>query len=407
MLVTVLSVLLVGLMALLAYYRVKNRATIELVEKIPGPKTIPVLGNLLDFGLHAEKYWKVIEVQALSNGDIFRMWIGTKVLVFVWSPKYVEIQLSSNKEIAKGFGYNFLMPWLGLGLLTSTGKHWHAHRKLLTPAFHFRILEQFVDVFNNNGNILLENLSKHVNGPDFEIKPYIQLCALDNISETSMGVLLNAQRGENLEYVEAIRSLGNIGGFSRYSGTPMTSQQFFIIIIIRSEKVVAELKNIFGDSDRNATYHDLQNMNYLEMVIKETLRLYPSVPILMRELTDNMSFGDYIVPAGAIVVPLPFMVMRRADIYPDPEKFDPDRFLPENCVARHPFSYIPFSAGPRNCIGQKFAMLEIKCTLSHVLRKFKLLESDYKEEIQFVVDFVIQTTNPLKIKLTDRCSTSH
>ncbi|KAJ4450388.1 hypothetical protein ANN_01809 [Periplaneta americana] len=117
MLVTVLSVLLVGLMALLAYYRVKNRATIELVEKIPGPKTIPVLGNLLDFGLHAER------------------------------------------------------------------KHWHAHRKLLTPAFHFRILEQFVDVFNNNGNILLENLSKHVNGPDFEIKPYVQLCALDNISD--------------------------------------------------------------------------------------------------------------------------------------------------------------------------------------------------------------------------------
>ncbi|XP_069675174.1 cytochrome P450 4g15-like [Periplaneta americana] len=108
MLVTVLSVLLVGLMALLAYYRVKTHATMELAEKIPGPKTIPVLGNLLDFGLHVEKYWNVIVDQALPNGDIFRMWLGSKLVVFIWSPKYVE-----DRTRAEQIAYNARPPHSG------------------------------------------------------------------------------------------------------------------------------------------------------------------------------------------------------------------------------------------------------------------------------------------------------
>jgi cytochrome P450 len=64
----------------------------------------------------------------------------------------------------------------------STGQHWATHRKLLTPAFHFKVLESFVDVFNRNGKILVEKLSSHVNGPEFDVTPYMILCALDNIS---------------------------------------------------------------------------------------------------------------------------------------------------------------------------------------------------------------------------------
>lgn len=136
-------------------------------------------------------------------------------------------------------------------------------------------------------------------------------------------------------------------------------------------KVHQELDLVFGDDDdRDIRFDDLKNLNYLEMCIKEALRLYPSVPMFGRTLYEDCDISTHLqnlkiklcqgyknlldgfnIPASTQLLFIPFAVHRDPKHWPDPEIFNPDRFLPENSVGRHPFAYLPFSAGARNCIG--------------------------------------------------------
>ncbi|KAE9541693.1 hypothetical protein AGLY_003684 [Aphis glycines] len=144
-----------------------------------------------------------------------------------------------------------------------------------------------------------------------------------------------------------------------------------------------ELFDIFGDSDRDATMEDLNSMQYLEAIIKESLRLYPSVPGFSRVLETPLSINNYTIPPKTVVIVYPYVLHRNEDIYSNAEEFKPERFLEEKNKEKFHFGYIPFSAGARNCIGQKYAMNQMK-TINHYLLDF--MKKDNCDSLEIVLN---------------------
>ncbi|GJQ82012.1 Cyp6a9 [Trypoxylus dichotomus] len=178
-----------------------------------------------------------------------------------------------------------------------------------------------------------------------------------------------------------------IAGFE----TSSTLMSFALFELSQNEDVQDRLRNEVREVlDRNngeLTYEAIWNMNYLDMVINETLRKYPPLPILTRECTK-----DYQVPntdiiihkKDAVFIPIKG-IHYDPEYYPDPDKFDPTRFTEENKNKRHPFSFLPFGEGPRICIGMRFGLMQAKVGLASLIANFKF-KLNPKTELPVKID---------------------
>ena len=135
-------------------------------------------------------------------------------------------------------------------------------------------------------------------------------------------------------------------------------------------KLDAEVATLEGRVPTAEDIHD--KLQYTGQVIDESLRLHSPIHAISRVATEDNTVGGFLVPKGQTVVISMYAIHRQERLYPDPEKFDPDRFTPEAVAARHRFAYLPFAAGHRNCIGAGQALVELKLIVARIAQRYVL-----------------------------------
>lgn len=164
-----------------------------------------------------------------------------------------------------------------------------------------------------------------------------------------------------------------IAGFDTISSTLAFVCHSLAIYPECQDKLLEEVDSVIEKNDGKLTYESIAQMHYMDMVISETLRLYPAALRTDRESSKDCRIKDIVIPKGMVITINVYAVHQNEAFYPDPKKFDPERFSPENKEKRHPCAYLPFGVGPRNCIGMRFALLEMKLTLANILKDFRFV----------------------------------
>lgn len=480
----------------------------KIMKPIPGVgPNYPLVGDALLLKPNGGDFFRqIIEfTEVLRHLPMIKLWLGPMPFLILYHAETVEPILSTSKHMDKSFAYKFLHPWLGLGLLTSTGEKWRSRRKMITPSFHFAILSEFLEVMNEQSKILVEKLNSRAGKGSFNCFMDVTLCALDIICETAMGRKIQAQSNSDSEYIKAIYEMSDLihrrqkmpwlwPDFLYYhlnagrrhnknlkilhSFTDQTileraqelknakanveedddndsaeakktkKRSAFLDMLLKvtdeagntlshkdireevdtfmfeghdttaaalnwslfllgshpevQKKVQKELDDTFGQSDRPVTMDDMKKLRYLEAVVKEALRLFPSVPFFARTVTEDCNIRGYAIPKGVNIIIVPFALHRDPEHFPEPEEFKPERFLPENASGRNPYAYIPFSAGLRNCIGQRFALMEEKVVLAAILRNFTVKANQNRDDIVLLGELILRPEDGIWIELEKR-----
>lgn len=145
-------------------------------------------------------------------------------------------------------------------------------------------------------------------------------------------------------------------------------------------KMRAEIETVIGD--KTPTFEDLRQLQYVRQVIEEGMRMYPPAFAVGRESLGKDEILGYKIPKKAILLMSIYALHRDPKYYPNPDKFDPERFRPEEVKKRPKLAYLPFGAGPRMCIGNHFAMMEMQLLLTLLIRRF---------------DFVLDESHPIEM----------
>ncbi|XP_076598138.1 cytochrome P450 3A27-like [Chaetodon auriga] len=228
-----------------------------------------------------------------------------------------------------------------------------------------------------------------------------------------MQLMVDAQVSENTDDTSAMKGLTDneilsqamlfiFAGYETSSST-MGFVAYNLATQPHTQKILQkEIDETFPEKGP-PTYEALMQMEYLEMVINESMRLYPIANRLERVSKSSVEINGVTIPKGTVtMIPL-YILHRDPALWPEPDAFKPERFSKENKDNIDPYSFLPFGAGPRNCIGMRFAFVMMKLALVEILRNFSFVPCK-ETEIPLVLanDGFTTPKNPIKLRLEPR-----
>jgi cytochrome P450 len=365
-------------------------------------------------------------------GSVFRASVYGADIYVVSDPEYADHVLRTNwQNYRKGLAIKRVALLLGNGLMVSESEFWKSQRQMIQPAFHdnaigvlisvmvaanAELLKKWMHAAEENENINITNDISHmvlkvtlisIFGADYEqVAPHFNI--------------LSEESARNLQFAQTFRPLGKMvieiasqrrqqkitgcdmlgmlmEARDRKSGHVMSDSQLvseIMTLIVAGhettamtlnwiwyllsqnpeagDKLSSELDTLLGSGSDFPAPGELAKFVYTRHVIEEALRLYPAGWLMTRKALKDDWLGEYLVPAGTEVYISPYLIQRNPAFWEEPDRFNPDRFEPGQSRDRHPMTMLPFSAGPRKCIGEFFARFEMQIHLITIARHLRL-----------------------------------
>jgi cytochrome P450 len=361
-------------------------------------------------------------------GDIYKASVyGTSVYA-IRDVEFAQHVLVENwQNYVKGQFIERVAVLLGNGLMVSEGDLWKRQRRMIQPAFNQNSIGALTKLFTAVNLGLLRkwqlaaqrnesvNVTRDVSGMALEV--VLRFILGDDYEQVGVHFdLLSQENTRDMTFARSFRALGKIIlqtidrrrkdpamstdalGMLMQARDPQSGQlmhdrqlidEILTLIVAGHEttastlnwtwylisqhpEVEQRLSNELNQLTTFSGFDDLPKFLYTRQIIDEAMRLYPAGWLMTRRALRDDRLGEYFVPAGTEIYVPPYFIQRHPDVWEEPDRFNPDRFRPDNSKHRHRLATIPFSAGPRNCIGALFARIEMQIHLLTIARYLRL-----------------------------------
>jgi cytochrome P450 len=367
-------------------------------------------------------------------GDTYSFKVATRKLNFINHPELVQRVLQeNNRNYRKSIAYQKLGLLLGHGLLTSEGDFWRRQRRLSQPLFHKAEIQEYARMMESTTDRMIERIRDK---KEVELNVLMTHLTLEIITETLLGMKLE-EGGKVIEkylppllqqMIKRIVSAINVPLWvptktnRQFKQSIQMLDQLISGLILEKEKegkqkdLLSALMQARDEDNQGMTRQQLQDEimtffmaghettavasawafyiihsrpeieqkireeleegdnTYLKAFIQEVLRYYSPIWVLGRESIEADEIGRYEISNKESIIFSPYMIHRHPEFWEDPDEFRPERFMDAKPV--HKFAYFPFGGGPRLCIGNHFALMELEIIISRFLRAFKMKLDD-------------------------------